>query len=233
MEDVVPSLRERKRLRTRDAIIEAALALFAERGFAAVTVSEIADRAEVGRSTFFRYFTDKQELLFADDGDLLDALVLASDEAAGPLAPLGISLASCLVVARAGLLALTRELARQSPWIGLHARLIAENPELQARSLVKERGYVDAGVEVMLRHGATREKAVFAAGIAAACYAAGLARTIDAGEELPRAVDQAFQQIVLVLGAAPRAADATAGLEDVKLQQGLVDHVRDAAGRRR
>ena len=57
------SLRERKQRKTREAILAAAMDLFAERGFDRVTVDEIAARAEVGRTTFFRYLTDKQELL--------------------------------------------------------------------------------------------------------------------------------------------------------------------------
>ena len=64
------TLRERKQHRTREAIIDAAMTLFSERGFDAVTVTDIAARAEVGRSTEFRYFTDKQEALFADDVEM-------------------------------------------------------------------------------------------------------------------------------------------------------------------
>ena len=50
-----PPLRERKQQKAREQIVEAAFALFAERGFTDVTVTDIAERAEVGRTTFFRY----------------------------------------------------------------------------------------------------------------------------------------------------------------------------------
>lgn len=56
-------LRERKRLRTRAAIYEAAMGLFEERPYAEVTVDEICARAEVGRATFFRFYGAKAALL--------------------------------------------------------------------------------------------------------------------------------------------------------------------------
>lgn len=209
MEDRVPdSLRERKQRRTREAIIEAALTLFAERGFSAVTVTDIAHRAEVGRSTFFRHFADKQEVLFADDAELLALLVAASDAAAAPLAPLGASLAAALAVARAGLLALTCRIAEQSRWLPLRARLIDEQPELRARNLVKERGYAAAGIETMVRHGAASDTAALAASLAAACFAAGHAHTLATGQDLPAAVDEAFRRLATLDTAALQAAIA-------------------------
>src|SRR3569833_387622 len=69
-----PSLRERKQKQAREQIVEAAFELFAERGFTDVTVTDIAERAEVGRTTFFRYFGDKQEVVFSDEQLLLDHL---------------------------------------------------------------------------------------------------------------------------------------------------------------
>ncbi|WP_119726758.1 TetR/AcrR family transcriptional regulator [Thermomonospora amylolytica] len=58
-----PGRRERKKEDTRRRIIEAATALFAERGYQAVTTSEIAEAADIGAGTLFRYADSKAELL--------------------------------------------------------------------------------------------------------------------------------------------------------------------------
>jgi AcrR family transcriptional regulator len=69
------SLRERKKLKTREAIRREAFRLFDENGYANTTVEQIADAAEVSPSTFFRYFPSKESVLLADDLDpvLLEA----------------------------------------------------------------------------------------------------------------------------------------------------------------
>jgi len=74
-------LRERKKIKTRHVIRREAFRLFDANGYAATTVEQIADAAEVSPSTFFRYFPSKESLLLADD---LDPLVLAAFKAQPP-----------------------------------------------------------------------------------------------------------------------------------------------------
>ncbi|MEV0201033.1 TetR family transcriptional regulator [Nonomuraea sp. NPDC050691] len=59
-------LRERKKARTREAILREAFRLFRERGYAATTTEQIAEAAEVSPATFFRYFPAKEDLVTLD-----------------------------------------------------------------------------------------------------------------------------------------------------------------------
>ena len=59
-----PGLRERKKQRTRELIADTARRLFAQRGFDAVPVSEIARAAEVSEATVFNYFPTKEDLVY-------------------------------------------------------------------------------------------------------------------------------------------------------------------------
>jgi AcrR family transcriptional regulator len=61
-----PGLRERKKQRTRRLIAETARRLFAERGFEAVTVAEVARAAEVSEGTVFNYFPTKEQLFYGE-----------------------------------------------------------------------------------------------------------------------------------------------------------------------
>ncbi|MEW2455166.1 TetR/AcrR family transcriptional regulator [Streptomyces albus] len=91
MTDTPPGLRERKRQRTYQAISDAAISLFLERGFTAVSVSEIAEAAEVSKPTLFRYFPAKEDMALyrlADHEDEAARVVAARGRDVTPLTAL-------------------------------------------------------------------------------------------------------------------------------------------------
>jgi AcrR family transcriptional regulator len=69
--------RERKKAATRASIVEAAHELFLEHGFDAVSVREIADRADVSPTTVFAHFPQKEALAFGDEDERHERLVAA------------------------------------------------------------------------------------------------------------------------------------------------------------
>jgi AcrR family transcriptional regulator len=85
-----PGRRERHRVETRDRLFQAALKLFAERGYQETTVEAITEAADVGKGTFFNYFPTKEHVL-ASFGDERVAAIERAVEAArnqkGPVLP--------------------------------------------------------------------------------------------------------------------------------------------------
>jgi AcrR family transcriptional regulator len=119
-------LRERKKARTRAAIQEQALHLFAAQGYAATTVRQIADAAEVSESTFFRYFPTKEDVVMHDRFDpLLLAAFAAQPAQLSPIATLRGAIAA--VIGQLPAAELEQERQR--------SELILSIPELRARML--------------------------------------------------------------------------------------------------
>ncbi|MDP4509825.1 TetR/AcrR family transcriptional regulator [Nonomuraea turcica] len=187
------SLRERKQQRSREAIIEAAHVLFEERGFDKVTVADIAERAEVGRATFFRYFGDKQEVVFADGGDLEAVLAEATEITADR--PIGDALPAALAVARRIVASYVRRITAEPAGYTRHERLVASHPELLARSLTKQRRYAELLRDLLAGQGASPEIAAIAAEMGLAAYYAGRALAGDDPARLPAAVESVFDRL--------------------------------------
>ena len=111
-------------------LVNAAVDLFTEQGYDATTVNEIAERAGLTKTTFFRHFADKREVLFAGQeihGRLLADAIAALPDEATPLQAVG-----------AALDALTAVFTNDRREFSTHLRaVIADNAELQERAVFK------------------------------------------------------------------------------------------------
>jgi AcrR family transcriptional regulator len=122
-----PGLRARKKEQTRQQIADTARTLFAERGFDAVTVAEVARAADVSEATVFNYFPTKEDLVYGRMESFEDELLGAvRDRAEGESA---LDAFGRFVLQRRGLLA-ARDADEQLLAI---TRMIAESPALLAR----------------------------------------------------------------------------------------------------
>uniref|UniRef100_UPI001F5FEA57 TetR family transcriptional regulator n=1 Tax=Actinomadura roseirufa TaxID=2094049 RepID=UPI001F5FEA57 len=82
-----PGLRERTRRAVRAELAELAMGLFAERGYAATTVEDIAAAAGLSKRSFFRYFPSKEDVVFGDAGDVAGRVAAAVRERPAGEAP--------------------------------------------------------------------------------------------------------------------------------------------------
>src|SRR2546422_11555826 len=117
---IARGLRERKKLKTKEAIQREAMRLFQEQGYEATTIEQIAEAAEISPSTFFNYFPTKEDVVFNDPYDpIFISLFLArpSDE------PLSVALRRTFSESLSGLLERDRDtiLARVKLKVGVPA----------------------------------------------------------------------------------------------------------------
>ena len=124
-----PDRRERKKRAIREALEDAAFRLFDERGFAETTIEQIADEADVSRSTFFRYFGSKESVLFGvydENGRILAELVLERPRNESPLVAFENALVDFVAVPG---------LARGPADTNRFRRILESTPALKAKSV--------------------------------------------------------------------------------------------------
>ncbi|OXM50393.1 TetR family transcriptional regulator [Amycolatopsis alba DSM 44262] len=125
------SLRDRKRARTRQALIDAATELFERKGYDETTIADITAAAEIGARTFFSYFAGKEELLFPDADERVQAAVDAIATREPDEGP-----ADVLLRALSEVTATSDELV--SPLAALRLRMIQTVPAVRGRALQEQ-----------------------------------------------------------------------------------------------
>jgi len=141
---------------SRGRLQEAALALYAERGFDQTTAAQIAERAGLTERTFFRHFADKREVLFAGMSYLEEQIVAGvagAPAAAGPLEAVGFGLQAAATIFSE----FRPDLARQ------RQAVIAANSELQERELAKLANWATAIAAALRARGVGEPRATLAA----------------------------------------------------------------------
>ncbi|GAA3927620.1 helix-turn-helix domain-containing protein [Microbacterium soli] len=170
------SLIERKQHRARLRIIEAADDLFADRGFNAVSVSDIAERAEVGRTTFFRHFGDKQEVVFAREREVL-ALIAVEDVPAPGADPS--DLIEALRALQPIILGVTSRMTADADAFRRHMRLVQAHPELGERDAAKLQEIADLLGDLLTNRGWDASVATLSGRLAVACFQAARRESTD------------------------------------------------------
>src|SRR5215218_7645277 len=138
-------LRERKKQRTREAIAAAAMELFAERGFDAVTVADVARAADVATATVFNYFPRKEDLVYSRLEVFEEALLAAiRGRAAGE----SVLDAFARFVLGSALEGASRDLGKR---VETTSRIITASPALLARERQVVARYADALAELVAK----------------------------------------------------------------------------------
>src|SRR6195952_2433024 len=140
----------------RERIVLAAVDLFTEQGYDETTVAQIAERAGITKSTFFRHFPDKRELLAAGQERRRRLLSEGIAEAPAGVTPLE-AVAAGLVRASGEMGPMNRELG---PRI---SAAIASSAELQERAMLKNVGLAAAMTEALVSRGVSDPVAHLAA----------------------------------------------------------------------
>jgi AcrR family transcriptional regulator len=153
----------------RGRLERAALALFVEHGYDATTVAQIADRAGLTKSTFFRHFADKREVLFGGQ-DMLTELFSDAVRTAPPSATTVGCLAAALESAAAAFTPDRHDLAPQ------RRAVIAANSELQERELLKRARLASAMADALRVRGADDTTARLAAEMGVLAFSTAYAR---------------------------------------------------------
>ncbi|MGW4928784.1 TetR/AcrR family transcriptional regulator [Agromyces sp. NPDC004153] len=147
---------------SRERLATAAIDLFVEHGYGAVTIDQIAGRAGVTARTFFRQFQDKEEVLFADDDLLLPVLLETIAEPTGPVGA-GTLMEHALV-------ALADRMQPEHEYLRRRQAVIDTDVALSGRELAKQARWQDAIAAALTDRGFRADDASLLAAIGFALF---------------------------------------------------------------
>ena len=185
-----PSLRERKKQRTRLEIEAAALDLFDDRGFEATTIDDIAAAADIAPRTFFHYFRSKEDVVVADYTIRLDRLMAALKASPADPAP--------WPALRDAFLAVGADYEAEREKLLRRFRIIQETPSVAARNLLVQARWEDAVAIAVAewlgldRTGDIRPRLIAGAALAAMRASIGRWLTDDGHSRLPDHIAECF-----------------------------------------
>jgi AcrR family transcriptional regulator len=142
----VCGLRERKKRRTRDALLSAALDLFKAKGYEHTTVREITDAVEVSERTFFRYFASKEELVLSFVVAAADAFAVELSKRPASERPVE---ALRNAMRTAALTLDPQDIEREQMAYALAMRLIEATPALLAAQLMVSQNLCEKLIAIM------------------------------------------------------------------------------------
>ena len=176
----------------RGRLEQAALELYTERGFEQTTVAEIAQQAGLTERTFFRYFADKREVLFAGAGSLEEFLASTVASAADSAVPIDAVVAA--LEAAGALFEERREFARQ------RQAVIAANAGVQERELLKLAGLASAIAEALRRRGVAEPAASLTAEAGIAVFKIAFERWVNeaAQQDLAQLIRESLERLKVV-----------------------------------
>ncbi|GAA2045175.1 TetR/AcrR family transcriptional regulator [Catenulispora yoronensis] len=176
---------------SRGRLAQAAMGMFAERGFDQTTVADIAARAGLTERTFFRHFSDKREVLF-HGGSHLEEVMTAAVAAAPPDAtPLAAVAAGVAAVGPAFEGGRTGSRLRQS--------IIETHPDLQEREAAKLCHLGLALAESLRARGVAEPVASLVADVGIAVFRAAFAQWLASeDDDIRTLIDQYFDELVKV-----------------------------------
>ena len=165
---------------------DAALSLFVERGYDAVTVADITERAGLARRTFFRHFPDKREVLYAGSHRLPEGIEKLLDEATPADEPMREAVFDVLVAAGEALLAgPDHQNARRA--------IIEASPELRERERSKFAEIAAAITRPLVRRGVSTTDAELLGALATQMFRSAYGRTLD---DATRSFGSHFRDVV-------------------------------------